>query len=92
MISHDLNFLQKFISFVHAFPGTSSNRGETTEEKIIGVKELMTLQCAVNLLFLMKQLKIYDFKPYREWIDKLRHQKCILGIKVTNHILIAVRD
>ncbi len=42
MISHDLNFLQKFISFVHAFPGTSSNRGETTEEKIIGVKELMT--------------------------------------------------
>ncbi len=42
LISHDLNFLQKFISFVHAFPGTSSTEGKRRRKKIIGVKELMT--------------------------------------------------
>ncbi len=52
------------------FAGTSSNRGETTEEKNNWSERIDDLQCAVNLLFLMKQLKIYDFKPYREWIDK----------------------
>ncbi len=33
MISHDLNFLQKFISFVHAFPGLRPPRGNDGGKK-----------------------------------------------------------
>ncbi len=40
----------------------------------------------------MKQLKIYDFKPYREWIDKFEASEMYSWYKSTNHILIAVRD
>ncbi len=79
MISHDLNFLQKFISFVHAFfPGLRPPRG-TTEEKNTWSERIDDLQCAVNLLFLMKQLKIYDLINRTEsGLINLRHQKCIL--------------
>ncbi len=44
------------------FPGLRPT-GETTEEKNNWSERIDDLQCAVNLLFLMKQLKIYDFKP-----------------------------
>ncbi len=78
MISHDLNFCKKFISFVHAFPGTSSNRGETTEEKNNWSERIDDLQCAVNLLFLMKQLKYMILNRTESGLINLRHQKCIL--------------
>ncbi len=42
MISHDLNFLQKFISLCMRFPGLRPTEGKRRRKKIIGVKELMT--------------------------------------------------
>ncbi len=63
------------------FPGTSSNRGETTEEKNNWSERIDDLQCAVNLLFLMKQLKYMILNRTESGLINLRHQKCILGIK-----------
>ncbi len=74
------------------FPGLRPTEGKRRRKKIIGRERIDDLQCAVNLLFLMKQLKIYDFKPYREWIDKFEASEMYSWYKVTNHILIAVRD
>jgi serine/threonine protein kinase len=37
--------------------------------------EMEDLQCAVNVLFLIKQLKMYEFRPYKEWVEKFEESK-----------------
>lgn len=37
-------------------------------------EQMEHLQCLVNLLFLIKQLKLDDFKPYREWVVKFESE------------------
>ena len=63
MISQDMLLLRKFLG-----PFNPTNTHHISQENY--VQEIENLQCAVNLFFLIKQLKICDFKPYREWVDK----------------------
>jgi serine/threonine protein kinase len=80
MMAQDMTLLEKFLKPFnitdsnhrgnnnHSNDSNHSNHTNTYSDH--DIQKMDDLQCAVNLLFLIRQLKMYDFRPYREWVDK----------------------
>jgi hypothetical protein len=61
MVSQDLSLLKNLV--IKTDPETMSDY------------DIENLQCAVSMLFLIKQLKLFDYKPYKDWIDNFEQSK-----------------
>jgi tRNA A-37 threonylcarbamoyl transferase component Bud32 len=73
------------ISFTETFNKILPSDCQKNDKKFLQLdahcERMDNLQCAVNLLFLIKQLKLCDYKPYKNWVDKFEGSRLFLLYK-----------